>query len=301
MSGTRDRLGLLLPLPALLALEPTSAQAHDDGSAREHHAGSDSQARAGGLASATESEPESEPVIGPCLSTPPEDLEPNDPDDPNDSNDLMAPPSGERPLPPASIEQPPGWLEAPPTPEEVEVRARFEQGRQAFDAGDHRAAAAAFEQAVALAPELPALSLDATIAYAYAALQEQDPERASELCEATRRHAEATIGHPEASETMAQYAQTLSIQADEHCTRLAETMYGPCLSVMPCLEPPYRSRGCAGRGEPVAMLGSLMLLGFARRRRDAVERVAQRLPPDVAARLRRGSDEPDTDEPDTDG
>jgi hypothetical protein len=241
VSSPRDRLGLLLPLPALLI----TGQAH---------------ARAPG-------------------SSP--------------SADELHPP-------PDPSAQPPPVVDDAPATELDQAKALYIRGEEAFRRGDFREAGLAFEQSAALAP-MVLLHLHATVAYRYAALAESDPGSATALCEATRRQAEAVAAHPRATPEQIEQAKTEQELADAHCNALPEVMAGPCLSdehlhcLQPCLNIIEPSRGCGSRRDgSVSMLAALPLLVLrSRRRRDAVERLAERLPPDVVAKLRRNDDEPD--------
>jgi hypothetical protein len=137
------------------------------------------------------------------------------------------------------------------------------------------------------------LHLQATLSFRLAAETEHDPQAVVEACLAARRNAEAVASHPQATPEQIEQARVESVQADTHC--VVPVTFGPCLT------PPHEPepRGCAHRRHgSSAMLGSLVLLGLrSRRRRDAVERMACRLPPDVAERLRRTSpSEPDEDD-----
>jgi len=190
----------------------------------------------------------------------------------------------------------------------AEARAFYDRGRTAFEEGRHADAGADFERAAAMSPEIVLLHLQAAIAFRHAVEVEHDAHATSGLCTAVRRNAEAVIGHPQATPEQIEQARAESVQADAHCTRVNEYAFAPCLSVIetpetfgPCLTPPLdpEPRGCAHRRHgPTAMLGGLLLLGLrSRRRRDAVERMADRLPPDVADRLRRnGPPRPDRGE-----
>lgn len=239
MSGTRDRWGLLLPLPALLVTGSARAQEPSSGRA--------------GL-------------------------------DPAERTDVA------EPGPTATLP------EGAPLPEDLEeAKALYDRGLQAFEAGDYRSAGEAFEQVAGLAPGVT-IHLSAAIAFRHAAVAEPDAAAASALCQATRRHAETVAQHPQASPEQIEAALGESAKADAHCVQVNTYEFSPCLSVVeppvgPCLVPPHdpETRGCAHRREgPTAMLGAVMLLGLrSRRRRDAVEAVADRLPPDVVARLRR--------------
>lgn len=239
MSDARDRLGLVLPLPLLLAT-PSSA-----------------------LAQPAQAE---------------------------------APPLAE----PGQAE---GSPLAEPSPAAVltEAKALYERGEASFVAGDFLEAGQLLERAAALAP-LPLLYLDAAIAFRFAATAEPQLDRAAPLCEATRRHADAVLEHRDATQEQRERATAERALAEAHCATLADADTDPTEWVGPCLQPPIEPclsiiepRGCAHRrGGDVAMMGSLMLLGLrSRRRREAVERVAERLPPDVAAALRRRSDTDD--------
>jgi len=248
MPRSRDRLGLLLPLPALLVAEPTSAHAAE--------------------------------VDAPTVA--------------EGSPQTAPPPAPAEEPPPPGTEPPPGT-----TPDRDRAAALFEEGKAAFANGDYTTAARAFEKACEYADLVP-LVLDATIAYRHAALEEQDPERAAALCEAARNTAERVAAHPDATAEEIEQALAETTQADQHCTMLADTAYGPCLSppMGPCLNViESRPSGCGGSkgGEGFALLPTLMLMGLrTRRRKDAVERVADKLPADVADKLRRdASDEPD--------
>lgn len=242
MSSPRDRLGLLLPLPALLI----TGQAH---------------ARAPG-------------------APPPVD-EPQPPPDPS--------------------AQPAPVLDDTPATELDQAKALYLRGEAAFRRGDFREAGRDFEQSAVLTP-MVLLHLNATVAYRYAALAESDPESANELCEATRRQAAAVAAHPQATPEQIEQARAEQELVDAHCNALPEVIAGPCLSdeplrcLQPCLNIIEPTRGCGSRRDgSVSMLAALPLLALrSRRRRDAVERLAERLPPDVVAKLRRNDDgEPD--------
>lgn len=71
-----------------------------------------------------------------------------------------------------------------------------------------------------------------------------------------------------------------------------EPPIGPCLSPPP--PPPFlESKGCGGDDEgSIAWLG-VLALPVVRRRRRALERLADRLPPDVVQRLRARADDDD--------
>lgn len=255
MSGPRDRIGLLLPLPALLAVGAASVDAREP-------------------------------------AAPPERPDPAEPE-------------------PAATE--PGLHDTELPPElRPEARAAFERGEQAFARGEHHEAASAFERAAELAPELVVLRLDVVIALQHAILTEPDPEAATELCARLQRDAERVAEHPRATPEMIERARAEQARAHERCAALEPGDAGPRPSVVgfepclvaapitepshgPCLVPPYDPEpGCAHRHD-TAMLGvPLLLLGLrARRRRDALERMADRLPPDVVARLRRETDAPE--------
>lgn len=245
VSSSRERLGLLLPLPALLI----TGQAH----------------------------------AAPGSSPPADELQPP---------------------PDAGIERPPA-LGDEPASELDQAKALYLQGHEAFLRGDFREAGLAFEQSAALAP-LVRLHLHAAIAFRNAATAELDPGLATELCEATRRHAEAVVAHPQATPELIEQARAEQELADAYCNTLPEAVADPypselhaCLSPTYCLQPetgPCLSiiehpRGCDRGGHSVAMLGSMVLLGLrSRRRRDAVERLADRLPADVVAKLRRNDE-----------
>lgn len=239
VSSSRDRLGLLLPLPALLI----TGQAH---------------ARAPG-------------------SSPPAD----------------------QLHPPADPEtEPAPVLDDAPVSELEQAKALYLRGQEAFNGGGFREAALAFEQAAALAPTVR-LHLHAAIAFRFAATAEADPALATELCETTRYHADAVAAHPQALPEQINEARTAQGEAEAHCRGLMDPhIVGPCLSppeIGPCLSI-IEPRGCGHRRDgAVAMLGALAFMGLrSRRRRDAVERLAERLPPDVVAKLRRNGDgEPD--------
>ncbi len=245
MPRSRDRLGLLLPLPALLVAEPTSTHAAEIETS-----------------SVAEQSPQTAPPPAPAEEPPPPGTEP-----------------------------PPGT-----TPDRERAAALFEQGKTAFAEGDYATAAKTFEQASEYADLVPLL-LDATIAYRFAALEEQDGERATALCEGARTMAARIGAHPDATAEEIEQAMAETAQADQHCATLEETYYGPCLSppMEPCLniiEP--RPSGCGSKkgGEDFALLPTLMLMGL-RRRKDAVERVADRLPADVREKLRKNADADD--------
>lgn len=240
VSSSRDRLGLLLPLPALLI----TGQAH---------------ARAPG-------------------SSPPAD-EPEAPADPGP--------------------EPPPALDDAPANDLEQAKALYLRGQEAFGRGDFREAGLAFEQAAALAPTVR-LHLHAAIAFRFAATAEADPALATELCEATRYHADAVAAHSQALPEQINEARTAQAEAEAHCGELLEPhTVGPCLipPLGPCLSIIEDPRGCGHRRDGgVAMLGALAFMGLrSRRRRDAVERLADRLPADVVAKLRRNDDEPDGD------
>lgn len=248
--GSRDTLGLLLPLPALLLAG--SAQARVPSPQGEDR----------GLA---------EP--GPAEPAP---MEPGGPAQ-------LAAPS----------------VDALPAEVRAKVEAFYLAGTEAFDRGDFRDAGLAFEQAATLAP-LPRLYLEAAVAFRHAAMAEPDTELAGELSDAARHNADAVMAHPQATAEQVAQAQAEATQVETLWLERLETMATPCLSVMntnpdigPCLSVMEDPRGCGRRGDgSVAMLGALALVGLrARRRRDAVERLAERLPPDVVAKLRRRSDD----------
>jgi hypothetical protein len=245
VSSSRERLGLLLPLPALLITGQAYARS---------------------------------------------------PEPPPSADELQPPPDPGPERPPALDDTPASELE--------QAKALYVQGDEAFRRGDFREAGLAFEQSATLVP-MVRLHVHAAIAFRYAATQEIDPVLANELCAATRRHAEAVAAHPQATPELIEQARAEQELADAHCSTLPDVPVGPCLSEVRCLQPdigPCLSiiedpRGCSGtrrRGGGAAseaMLGTLAFLGLrSRRRRDAVERLAERLPPDVVAKLRRKGD-----------
>lgn len=70
----------------------------------------------------------------------------------------------------------------------------------------------------------------------------------------------------------------------------------PCLQpcLQPCLSPPPPPRGCHGGSDnSIAMLGLLALPRIARRRKDVLASLKDRLPKDVVAKLEDRSDESD--------
>ncbi|MCX4240029.1 hypothetical protein [Paraliomyxa miuraensis] len=87
-------------------------------------------------------------------------------------------------------------------------------------------------------------------------------------------------------------------EPEENSTATCLTVYEfePCLVALPvteaaagpCLVPPHEPEaGCAHRRDTAALGLPLLMLGLrSRRRRDAIERVADRLPADVIAKLR---------------
>jgi hypothetical protein len=254
VSSPRDRLGLLLPLPALLFTGQAQARA-----------------------------PEPSPPNGdPSAFEPPPDPGPGEVGDTTEPA-LSAAERRDR------------------------AKALYMRGVEAFQLGDFYVAGVAFEQSAVVSLGMLELHRQAAIAFRYATLAELDPVLAGELCEATRRNAEAVITHPDATPEQIEEARTEQAQADAHCNELqAAVADEPCLSSVRCLQPDLGpclsiiepSRGCGHhRDGSMAMLGAMALLGLrSRRRRDAVERLADRLPPDVVAKLRRndrnGDDEP---------
>lgn len=273
MARSRDRLGLLLPIPALLAAE----------SAPAHAAGVKSSAEAG-AATAVHDATRGEPDGGPGLSPPRPKAEPG-----------AEPELSPKPMPP------PSWDERPPVDEEeIETRALFGEGQEAFERGEYREAAIAFSEAADRSPQLVTLRLNAVIMYRLAteAAAESDPEAAESLCYSTMDAVDLVTRHPDAKPAHAKWAMDEFSRVQDLCM---SDMLGPCLSppppdedVGPCLSViPAKERGCSAsaRSAPTALLGSLMLLGLrSRRRRDAVEKMADRLPADVVARLRRAGD-----------
>ena len=70
-----------------------------------------------------------------------------------------------------------------------------------------------------------------------------------------------------------------------------EPPVGPCLSPpSPCLQPIEPKRGCGDDGDPGLAAALLLPLGL-RRRRDVLDRLADRLPADVLARLKAKLDD----------
>ncbi len=63
----------------------------------------------------------------------------------------------------------------------------------------------------------------------------------------------------------------------------------PCLQ--PCLSPLPPPRGCHGDDDGLAVLGLLALPAIARRRKDVLASVKDRLPKDVVAKLEQGGDD----------
>jgi hypothetical protein len=238
VSSSRDRLGLLLPLPALLAVGPASARAQ-------------------------------EPEVAPTRQ---DEAEHDSPATPQGLDDTALPPEVE-----------------------PDVRAAFERGEQAFAEGEYREAASAFERAAELAADLVVLRLDAVIALRHGVFAATDSDQAADLCARLRRDAEVIAEHPRATPEMIERARAEHARAQHRCTELeersvtvTEAPHGPCL-----VPPLDHEPGCAHGRDDVAMLGMpLLLLGLrSRGRREALERMADRLPPDVMAKLRREPDE----------
>ncbi len=213
------------------------------------------------------------------------------------------PPTADPNSPPSPFEEGPsdagsgGIASLPDEPldaaERAQVRALFEEAIEAFEFEDYGAAAVAFEKAAAIAPQIVSLWVNATTAYRHAAQEARTFDEAQPYCDGARRTEQRVREHVRASDEERQLAEREAQDAEDHCNELDDLENGPCLSIMPCLSPPPPMRGCRSKRNEMAMLGSLVLLGLrSRRRRDAVETVADRLPPDVAERLRERT-EPD--------
>lgn len=200
----------------------------------------------------------------------------------------------------------PVTVAAPEAAEPSGVEARYDEGRDKFEAGDYVGAAQVWTQLLEGLPESQGSAnirenvlLNVIEAYqsAFERLRDDQGNRDIEHLYAAKRVADAYL-----AQRVAVYgdADVVPAAVQERVSVLDETIaeaeqypdadVGPCLTrIGPCLQPPPpppTRQGCGGSDAPEsAMLGLLPLAAIRRRRRDVLDRLRDRLPPDVVARL----------------
>jgi hypothetical protein len=188
-----------------------------------------------------------------------------------------------------------------------EIERLYVEGQDRYEARDYVGAAASWTELLHALPEeeesrtiREAVVMNVLYAHrrAYELLVDEhwgkDPKHLQAGLDllATYRAAFAEAYGPDAaiSPPVEERGAELEVLLRDHQDRPEVSEMGPCLS--PCLEPPIDDRrGCGAhnRQAPMALL-LLGPLGFIRRRREAIEHLADTLPPDVVKRLREDDD-----------
>lgn len=201
------------------------------------------------------------------------------------------------------------------------IHARFDEGKQAFQDKEYLEAARIFsdvlgrvEEVLLNRPTRENMMLNVLLAYEWAYRTSTDAEGLKDVtlldegqrvldeyrAELSRVYKSAADPSPELAEAIARFEEARRIAHEKHAPpgqppeqaqeqeQETEPPIGPCLSPPP---PPPTRRGCGGNGDQdLAFLG-VFALPLVRRRRSAVERLADRLPADVVQRLRDHADE----------
>ena len=188
-----------------------------------------------------------------------------------------------------------------------EIGRLYGEGQEKFEQKDYAAAADRFEELFDRIPESPnnraireSLALNILDACILGFEDSREPAFLERGREFIRRYYAEFV--PVYGESVAVIAELQSVATRiselEQDIRDAETLgpcLDPCLSAClapppPCLQSIEPRRGCGGGGDPGLAAALLLPLGL-RRRRDVLERLADRLPADVIERLRAKADE----------
>ena len=214
----------------------------------------------------------------------------------------------------------PGLVSAAEPGATVSVQSRFEEGKQHFEEKRYLEAAEVFTEVLGRVdeellnrPTRENVMRNVLIAYEWAYRSSTDDQGSKDvtvldagqrvLDEYRAELQRVYPSHPTPSDSLAEaigrYEEARRIAHEAHGPSQAQAqaepeteVVGPCLSPPPP-EPTAHGKGCGGDGDSsVAWLG-MIALPVVRRRRRALERVADRLPPDVVQRLRQrtGEDE----------
>jgi hypothetical protein len=199
---------------------------------------------------------------------------------------------------------------AEPEADVGEIERLYVEGQNRYEASDYMGAAASWTELLDALPEeeesrvvresVVVNVLDAHRT-AYERLLDEQGNRVPEHLEAgldvvaTYRAAFAEAYGPDAAISAAVQVKMAELedmlQRHHEPPRQDWSCLAPCLQ--PCLSPPLDDpRGCGAHRQPSAVVLLLLgPLGFIRRRRDAIEHLADALPPDVLNRLRDADDE----------
>ena len=185
-------------------------------------------------------------------------------------------------------------LSASPAGEVESVERIYDRGKTHFEQKEYVEASEAFEEILAMLPESTdnravreSIMINVLETRSRAFAVAHDPahvEHTDALVQAYEADFRAVHGDDEP--LAADYVVARDRFAAD--TTVPEIEAHPCLTMIePCLEPIIADKqGCGGRGDDPGLMASLLLpLGL--RRRQVFDRIADTLPPDVAARLRR--------------
>lgn len=195
----------------------------------------------------------------------------------------------------------------------AEIDSRFAEGKQRFQDKQYLEAAEIFtevlgkiEEVLLNRPSRENVMSNILIAYewAYRASGRGEDDKDVSLLDAGQRVldgyraelARVYPSHAEPSQSLvdaiARFEEARRIAHEAHDSPTEPVEVGPCLSPPP--PPPIvESKGCGSNDDSsIAWLG-VLALPLVRRRRGALERLAERLPPDVVQRLRARPDDDD--------
>jgi hypothetical protein len=216
----------------------------------------------------------------------------------------------------ATIAGPQVTIAAPEASEPSDVEALYIEGKDKYDAGDYVGAAQVWTRLLDGLPESHGsanirenvlLNVLEAYASAFERVRDDQGHRDIEHLYAAKRVADAWIAqriaaHGEAVVVPPVVQERISVldRRIEDAERYPDADIGPCLTqigpcLSPCLQPPPpppTRQGCGGSDAPQsAMLGLLPLAAIRRRRREVLDRLRDRLPPDVVARLHDRDDD----------
>jgi uncharacterized protein (TIGR03382 family) len=216
----------------------------------------------------------------------------------------------------ATIAGPQVTIAAPEGADPSGVEALYIEGRDKYEAGDYVGAAQVWTRLLEGLPESHGsanirenvlLNVIEAYASAFERLRDDQGHRDIEHLYAAKRVADAWIaqwtaayGDDIAAPTAIQERLAELDRQIETAERYPDADIGPCLTqigpcLSPCLQPPPpppTRQGCGGNDAPQsAMLGLLPLAAIRRRRREVLDRLRDRLPPDVVARLHDRDDD----------
>lgn len=207
----------------------------------------------------------------------------------------------------ATLVGPQVTVAAPEGADPSRVEALYIEGKDKYEAGDYVGAAQVWTRLLDGLPpshgndnirENVLLNVIEAYSTAFERVRDDQGHRDIEHLYAAKRvadaylaqwiaaHGEAVVLPKAVQEQIAVLHETIA-DAEQY----PDADIGPCLTdIGPCLQPPPlppTRQGCGGDDVPdAAMLGLLPLAAIRRRRREVLDRLRDRLPPDVVARLR---------------